>query len=374
MTATNYRPPDGLRAVISGVGAVREQLADDLRAQAITRPMIVCGANLAASPLLDLVQQSAGMDCGLYAGSRPHTPLDSVNAGVAAALAHGADALIALGGSSTVDCAKGIAVLARTGKASVRDLEPIAFTSLFPATPGAAVPATPVICIPTTLSAAEFQGFLRRPRIRSPAARSPTASGSLFGAPSSSMARSPVSTPAAALWAETGVKACWTMRSAATATACHAAARSQPMRGPGGGHCGPDPRPAGRRRRRPRGAPSQLRRQLADHPSPAPPSAERASAPGSPWSPATPWAARLSCRMAWARASRWKKACATTPPPAMAPRQARLAERVGLKLGATGDGPLAQPIARFLADLAVPHPARTAWHRTAARSTRWSPT
>ena len=97
-TVTTYTPPAGLRAIISGVGGVREHLAETLRAQGVRRPMILCGRNVGATPLVQVVAAAAGMDCAIFTGSQEHTPISAVDSGRDAARDCGADALIALGG------------------------------------------------------------------------------------------------------------------------------------------------------------------------------------------------------------------------------------------------------------------------------------
>jgi maleylacetate reductase len=202
---TAYAPPAGLRGVVSGVGAVRERLAEALAAQGVRRPLVVCGPNVGASPLVAAVTAAAGLACEIWRGSREHTPVASVDAGAEAARACGADAVIALGGSSAIDCAKGIVVLQRTGARSVHDLAPLSFARLAAAGPPPAEPPTPLICIPTTLSAAEFQPFFGArdltARRKEPygeqglAARTVFLDGEIAAA-----------TPAA-LWLQTGIKA-----------------------------------------------------------------------------------------------------------------------------------------------------------------------
>src|SRR4051794_17171795 len=122
----DFRPQESLKAVVAGRGAVEQRLAAVLEAEGVRRPLIVCGSNLATSPAMDTVAAALkehGFEPLVYAGSRPHTPLESVDAGAVAAREGGADGFIALGGSSAIDCAKGVAVLTFTGKASVKDLQ-----------------------------------------------------------------------------------------------------------------------------------------------------------------------------------------------------------------------------------------------------------
>lgn len=154
----DWRPPEGLRNVISGLGAL-SRLGSELGSAQVRAPMIICGANIAASPLIELTRKSAGIPLSMWQGSLPHTPIEAIDEGLEAARDGGADALIALGGSSTSDCAKAIAVLLRTGARSARDLQPIDWSNMaIPMSAGSASPI-PLFVVPTTLSAAEFQTF-----------------------------------------------------------------------------------------------------------------------------------------------------------------------------------------------------------------------
>jgi alcohol dehydrogenase class IV len=156
---STFRIERGLRAVVCGLGAVRERLASEVEAQHIRRPMIVCGANIAKSPALVAVRNALERDALVFGGSRPHTPVETVDAGAAIAREHDADGLIAVGGSSAVDCAKGIAVLLGTDTARVADLQPTTFGRL--SEPSDVTPRRTigVVMVTTTLSFAEFLPF-----------------------------------------------------------------------------------------------------------------------------------------------------------------------------------------------------------------------
>ena len=158
-STSTFRCDPGLRAVVCGLGAVRERLAAEVDAQAIRRPMIVCGANVARSPVLDVVRLALERDVVVWEGSRPHTPVESVDDGAALARAKGADGLIAVGGSSAVDCAKGIAVLLATGTPKVTALEPGTFGRLSEPAKAAPRQRVGVLMVTTTLSFAEFLPF-----------------------------------------------------------------------------------------------------------------------------------------------------------------------------------------------------------------------
>jgi len=163
-SVSEYRGSEPLRAVVSGLGAVRERLAAQLVDQNVTRPMIVCGESVSRSPVLELVQDALGdvWPSSVFDGSRPHTPAETVAAGAAMARAEGADALIAVGGGSTMDCARGIAVLLATGLDEVSQLAPAEYGKLgqrAAGTTGSSRPPMPVVCISTALSFAEFLPF-----------------------------------------------------------------------------------------------------------------------------------------------------------------------------------------------------------------------
>ncbi len=153
-----FRELPGLRAVISGLGCVRQRLAPEFAALAKKRPLIVCGAQLAKSPVLSEVKRALGRPAAVFDGSRPHTPVETVDRGAAAARAAGADALLAVGGSSAVDCAKGIAVLLASGHERVEELTPLSWSRLFER-PAEAHDPFPVLVVSTTLSFAEFLPF-----------------------------------------------------------------------------------------------------------------------------------------------------------------------------------------------------------------------
>ena len=159
ISVSTFRVERGLRAVVCGVGAVRDRLAPEVDAQHIRRPMIVCGANVVRSPVLEIVGRALGRGAILYDGSRPHTPVEAVDDGAALARANDVDGLIAIGGSSAIDCAKGIAVLLGTDTATVDGLAPATFGRLSEPSPATPRQRIGVVMVTTTLSFAEFLPF-----------------------------------------------------------------------------------------------------------------------------------------------------------------------------------------------------------------------
>jgi maleylacetate reductase len=155
--SSDHSPPYGRLSL--ALGRFGDRLAGELQVQAVERPMIVCGENLSGSPAMEIVASALGRTPLVYNGSRPHTPAEVVNMGAATARQARADAFIALGGSSAIDCAKGIAVLVSTGSKDVTDLSPIEFGRLAEAAQPPGDRAFPLVSITTTLSFAEFLPF-----------------------------------------------------------------------------------------------------------------------------------------------------------------------------------------------------------------------
>lgn len=126
--------------------------------------MIVCGAFVQQSPAFAVVctavEQATGEPPLVFAKSRPHSPSDAIEDGALIANAARVDGLVALGGSSAIDSAKGIAVLLATGTDHVSALTPPkrgALSAPHPSTAGTS--PVPLLTATTTLSYAEFYPF-----------------------------------------------------------------------------------------------------------------------------------------------------------------------------------------------------------------------
>ena len=128
-----------LESVIFGAGSVAS-LATELQRRRVSRALIVTGASLSRSKLLDRVKQAAGAALGgVFTGAAQHVPSKTVDALVEEARRIGADGLISFGGGSPIDTAKVAAMrLLREQPADSR---------------------MPHIAVPTTLSAGEFTPF-----------------------------------------------------------------------------------------------------------------------------------------------------------------------------------------------------------------------
>ena len=98
-------------AIHFGPGA-RKLVAGHLRDQGIARPLLVTDRGVAALPLLPaFVAELPGLAVGVFSEIWGNPVRSQVVAGVAAYHAHGADAVIGLGGGAALDVAKAIALM-----------------------------------------------------------------------------------------------------------------------------------------------------------------------------------------------------------------------------------------------------------------------
>ena len=132
-----------LATIVDGLGA--------------SRAMITCGPTiLSACDVVPRVQEALGSRyVGTYSGVAPHSPVETVEAGAAMAQETQPDIFISVGGGSTHDTTKAIAVLLAEG-GDIRDyaiiFEPPDKITV-PPTPS---PKLPIISVPTTMGCAEF--------------------------------------------------------------------------------------------------------------------------------------------------------------------------------------------------------------------------
>ncbi|RRQ26368.1 iron-containing alcohol dehydrogenase [Rhodococcus sp. Eu-32] len=125
-----------------GSGAV-EELGSVLSDLDVERPLLVTDAfmvsNGSADRLLKIIE-AAGKQGAVFSETVPDPTTDSLQAGLDAVQAHGADVIIGFGGGSPMDTAKALAVLTKQG-GEMRDFKaPRVYTG----------PALPIVAIPTT--------------------------------------------------------------------------------------------------------------------------------------------------------------------------------------------------------------------------------
>ena len=106
------------RSIVNEPGA-KEQLADICRAQRIERPLIVTDAGIVSlgmlQPIVDLLQKD-GLQPEIFADVVADPPDTVVLNAVQVALEAGCDGVVGFGGGSSMDTAKLIALLARSGE------------------------------------------------------------------------------------------------------------------------------------------------------------------------------------------------------------------------------------------------------------------
>ena len=110
--------------ILFGEGA-EEKTAAEVRRLGAQRVMIVSGGSSARrSGLLDRIEaqlRQAGIACETFEGAQPNPRLDHAREGVRRALAMGAELILAVGGGSAIDTAKGIAHGAANPKTDIWD-------------------------------------------------------------------------------------------------------------------------------------------------------------------------------------------------------------------------------------------------------------
>jgi alcohol dehydrogenase len=128
-----------LESVIFGAGSIAS-LGAELQRRHVCRALIVTGASLGRSKLLDTVKRAAGPSlAGVFTGAIQHVPSNTVGLLVDEARRVDADSFISFGGGSPIDTTKVAAMRLLNEKPAGTEL--------------------PHIAVPTTLSAGEFTPF-----------------------------------------------------------------------------------------------------------------------------------------------------------------------------------------------------------------------
>ena len=151
-----------VRRVVQGAGA-RGELAGELDAAGLGRVLLLSGKTVGASPEFAALREQLGPRlAGVFTGVEAHNPVERVVETIERARESGAEAIAAVGGGSPIDAAKLAALGVVEGVASTDELASFALQFEYPSTVRARElerTPLPVFAIPTTLSAAEWDGF-----------------------------------------------------------------------------------------------------------------------------------------------------------------------------------------------------------------------
>ena len=131
-----------------GAGAVKF-IVSELAARGLKRPIVFSDPDLVkfgvTKKVTDLLAK-AKVKCAIYSEIKPNPTIANVKNGVKAAKAAKADCIIAIGGGSSMDTAKGVGIILTNPKfADVRSLEGVAPTKN---------PSLPILAVPTTAGTA----------------------------------------------------------------------------------------------------------------------------------------------------------------------------------------------------------------------------
>ncbi|MEY3999275.1 MAG: NAD-dependent methanol dehydrogenase [Pseudomonadota bacterium] len=125
-------------------GAIK-RLAQECQQHHITRPLIVTDAGIKAAGLLQhALDALPGVDCTVYDGTPSNPTEASVREATRLCVDHQCDGLIALGGGSSMDCAKGVSIAAtHPGPLTT-------YATIEGGSPRITAKVLPLIAIPTT--------------------------------------------------------------------------------------------------------------------------------------------------------------------------------------------------------------------------------
>ena len=155
-TGLSYRYSGLAQDIICDVDAI-SGIQETLAKLGVNRALVVCGPTiLSKSNVVDRVQSALGdLSVGLFSEVAPHSPIEVVEKAVGVASDVQPDCLVSVGGGSTHDTCKGIAMLLAEG-GDLHDYE-MKFDPpdkvIIPNTPN---PKIPIISIPTTMGGAEL--------------------------------------------------------------------------------------------------------------------------------------------------------------------------------------------------------------------------
>ncbi|WP_238586453.1 iron-containing alcohol dehydrogenase [Rhodococcus rhodochrous] len=151
-----------VETVVQGAGAVRE-IGTELDRRGLRRVFLITGRSVGSGDAFAQLTADLGdRVVGTFKQIQAHNPVEGIVELIKAAREADADVFVAVGGGSPVDAAKLAAIGLAEGSASVEDLARNYLVFEYPNTirqrPLTGKPM-PVFAVPTTLSAAEWDGF-----------------------------------------------------------------------------------------------------------------------------------------------------------------------------------------------------------------------
>ncbi len=131
-----------------GKGAIAE-IANEIKARAFSKILVCCDPDLielGISKKVTDVLDDAAIEYDVFSDIKPNPTIENVQAGVAAFKKAQADCIVAIGGGSSIDTAKAVAIINENPEfADVKSLEGVAPTKN---------KCTPIIAVPTTAGTA----------------------------------------------------------------------------------------------------------------------------------------------------------------------------------------------------------------------------
>ena len=139
MSTFSFELPTG---IVFGPGCIKE-LANELQKLGVSRPLIVTDSGIVKVGILDKVLAflPKTVEYSIFDGVEPNPKDKNVSAGAKAYTDFKADCILAIGGGSSIDCAKSIGVLVANDATDIKPFEGKNKPSK---------PLPPIVCVPTT--------------------------------------------------------------------------------------------------------------------------------------------------------------------------------------------------------------------------------
>ena len=137
--------------MLFGTGSL-QMLGDELKMRGLKKPVIITDKGVTGAGVTEKVKsvvKEAGLECAVWDNCLSDAPTDSVDAAAAAARDAGADAIIALGGGSSMDTAKAASLSINNNKTILEIMGPPPSEAMGPPPPPCE-PDVPIFTIPTT--------------------------------------------------------------------------------------------------------------------------------------------------------------------------------------------------------------------------------